>query len=116
MTLTPRSAQTPPLRTGRFAPFRGPHRAPGSGAPARRLIATPLTVLCAFFAPLVLSAAAAQAEALRLVSYGQFKSVTIKPLGVAVDNSGDASSGDVYVVGFFNESGEPPPARACSAP
>ena len=108
MTPTPRSAQTPPLRTGRFAPFRGPHCAPGSGAPARRLIATPLTVLCAFFALLVLSAGAAQAEPPKLISYGQFKSVTTNPVGVAVDNSADASSADVYVTGLYNESGESP--------
>ena len=101
-------------KTGRFALLRGPHRAPGSGAPARGLAADPfmarsLVVLCALAGLFALSTAGvAQAEPPKLISYGQFKTATTFPLGIAVDNSGDASAADVYVTGFFNEHGEPP--------
>jgi hypothetical protein len=64
------------------------------------------------FAPLVavllvLCCGVAQAEVPKLISYGHFASVTPFPLGVAVDNSGLAFSGDVYVAGVFNPSGPP---------
>ncbi len=84
-------------KTGRFALLRGPHPAPGSGAPSRSLIITPLITLCAFFAVLALSALA-QAESTKLILSGTFAS---EGPGVAVDQS----SGDVFTAGFekFNE-------------
>ena len=92
------AASTP--KTDLAAALRGPHRAPGSGAPSRRLLATPLTVLCAFFALLALSAAAAQAEPPKLVSYGQFNASEPGAVGVAVEGSGD-----LFVSGFVTLSG-----------
>ncbi len=87
-------------KTGRFALLGGVHRVPGSGAPTRGLaavsfVARSLVVLCALAALLAISAATAHAEAPRLISAGSFPATL--PLGVAVDNSGGASSGDVYV-------------------
>lgn len=76
--------------------------APGSGASTRRLLATPLTVLCAFFVLLALvTAGAAQAEPPRLVPDGSLSTAGFAPDGVAVDNSSGPSQGDVYVVNFI---------------
>lgn len=75
----------------------------GSGAPSGRLIATPLTVLCAFFALLALSAGAAHAEAPRLVPDGTFSTGPWLVDGVAVDNSSGPSQGDVYVASLLNK-------------
>ena len=92
-------------KIGRFALLRGPHRAPGSGAPSHGLAAVPfmvrsfmaLCVLAALFA--LASAAAAQAEAPKLVPNGNFAAED-GPLGVAVDEA----SGDVYAAGFLKYS------------
>ncbi len=77
-------ASTP--KTGLFATLRGLRRAQGSGALARRLVAASLVALCALLA---LSAAVAQAEPPKLVSFGQFSSHEKAAVGVAVEGSGD---------------------------
>ncbi len=88
-------------KIGRFAMLRGPHRAPGSGAPARGLAAGPsvarsLIALCALAAVFALAIdGVAQAEPPGLVPDGSFSQGPY-PLGIAVDNSGLASAGDVY--------------------
>jgi hypothetical protein len=69
--------------------------------PSRGSIATPLTILCAFFVLLALSAAVAQAEPPRLISDGTFDP-GVNSMGVAVDNSSFASSGNVFVASLFN--------------
>ena len=71
----------------------------GSSAPLRSLIATPLITLCALLA---LSAAVAQAEAPKLVSYGQFSAHETFPVGVAVEGSGD-----LFVSSFLGENFAP---------
>ncbi len=81
-------------KTGRFATLCGLHRAPGSGAPARGPIAAPfvarsLVVLCALAGLFALSAAVAQAEPPKLVSYGHFSAHELRAVGVAVEGSGD---------------------------
>jgi hypothetical protein len=81
---TAKPAATP--KTGRFATLRALLRAQGSGAPLRRLIATPLIALCAL---LTLSAGVAQAEPPKLVSYGSFSANEEYADGVAVEGSGD---------------------------
>ncbi len=84
-----------------FAMLRGPHRAPGSGAPTRGLTATAaslmvrsLIAVCALVVLLALSTEVARAEVPGLVPNGTFASD--EGLGVAVDQS----SGDVFVTGF----------------
>jgi hypothetical protein len=68
-----------------------------------------LIAVCALVALLAFSAAVAQAEAPGLVGNGTISSTaTPEPLGVAVDNSGGAFSGDLYVANFLTPSGEPP--------
>jgi hypothetical protein len=67
----------------------------GSGAPARGLIAIPLMTLCVLFGLLALSAAVAQAEAPKLVSYGKFQTGE-NTFGVATDQAGN-----VYVTSLF---------------
>ncbi len=89
-------------KTGRFASLRGPHRAQGSGAPARRLLATPLTVLCAFFVLLALSTGTAQAEPPKLVLDESFSAQETHAVGVAVEGSGD-----LFVSGLIGESFAP---------
>jgi DNA-binding beta-propeller fold protein YncE len=89
-------------KIGRFATLRGLLQARGTGASARSLVAAPLVALCGLLA---LSAGVAHAEAPPLVPYGNF-AVAENGIGVAVDNSGLASAGDVYVSSFFR-SGEP---------
>lgn len=91
--------------TGRFALLGGLHRAPGSGAPVRRLLVTPLTVLCAFFVLLALSTGPAQAESPKLISYGSFGAQETSAVGVAV-----GGSGDLFVSGMF------PPEGIVAAP
>ncbi len=93
--------------TGRFALPRGPHRAAGSGAPARGPIAAPfvarsLVVLCALAGLFTLSTAAvAQAEPPKLVSYGQFSVPDGgHPVGVAVEGAGDLFVSSLLVEGF----------------
>jgi NHL repeat len=81
--------------TGRFASLGGPHRAPGSGAPARgpiaaTFVARSLVALCALAGIFALSTTAvAQAAAPTLIPYGQFS--THEPLvaGIGVGGSGD---------------------------
>jgi hypothetical protein len=96
------AASTP--KTGLFTAPRGSHRAPGIGA-------RPLVALCALVGAFAFAtAAAAQAEVPKLLSYGNFGSAEFRftnvetgevedsePLGVAVDQS----SGDVYVAGLL---------------
>ena len=77
-------------KTGLFAPLCGRLRAAGSSAPLRSLIAAPLMTLCALLA---LSAASAQAEPPKLISYGNFPS---EGPGIAIDQS----SGDVFTAGL----------------
>jgi DNA-binding beta-propeller fold protein YncE len=97
--------------TGRFASLGGLRRAPGSGAPARGPIAAPfvarsLVVLCALATLFALStAAAAQAEPPKLVSYGSFSAHQAKDVTVGVAVGG---SGDLFVSGFLNLNGTPP--------
>ncbi len=81
---TAKPAVTPKI--GRFATLRALLHPQGSGAPLRCLIATLLIALCAL---LTLSAAAAQAEPPKLVSYGQFSANEAHAVGVAVEGSGD---------------------------
>lgn len=81
--------------TGLIATRRGLLHTKGSGAPSLNLLATPLIILCALFAVLALSTAAAQAEAPTLTFYGTFAS---EGPGVAVDQS----SGDVFTAGLEN--------------
>ena len=88
-------AKTPSPRTGLFATLRGLLPARGSGVPSRTLLATPLIALCAFLAPAV-----AQASPPGLISSGQVESNLA--VGVALDNSGTSSQGDLYVGSFFN--------------
>jgi DNA-binding beta-propeller fold protein YncE len=77
-------------KIGRFALLRGPRHAPGTGAPARTLLATPLITLCALAGLFALSTAApAQAEAPKLISYGSFSAHEERATGVAVEGSGD---------------------------
>jgi hypothetical protein len=76
-------------KTGRFASLGGLHRAPGSGASSRSLIATPVITLCVLLGLLTLSAAVAQAEPPGLVSYGSFSAHEEYADGVAVEGSGD---------------------------
>ncbi len=91
-------------KIGRFALLRGPHRAPGSGAPARGLAAGPfvarsLIALCVLAGLFALSTAAvAQAEPPKLVSYGQFSANEFRAAGVAV-----GGSGDLFVSGLVGE-------------
>lgn len=80
--------------TGLIATRRGLLHTKGSGAPSLNLLATPLIILCALFAVLALSTAAAQAEPPKLTSYGTFAS---EGPGVAVDQS----NGDVFTAGLF---------------
>jgi DNA-binding beta-propeller fold protein YncE len=90
---TANAAVTP--KTGRFATLRALLQAQGSGAPLRSLIATPLITLCAL---LTLSAAVAQAEPPKLISYGQFNDAhEANAVGVAVEGSGD-----LFVSGFLS--------------
>jgi hypothetical protein len=95
-------------KIGRFALPRGLHRAPGSGAPARGPIVAPfvarsLIALCALAGLLALSTAApAQAEPPKLVSYGQFSAQQQYAVGVAVEGSGD-----LFVSGFLGENFAP---------
>jgi hypothetical protein len=94
-------------KIGRFALLRGPHCAPGSRAPARGLAAGPfvarsLIALCALAGLFALSAAAAQAEPPKLVSYGQFSTPSAISVGVAVEGSGD-----LFVSGFLGENFAP---------
>jgi streptogramin lyase len=91
---TAKSAVTP--KTGRSARLRAAFRAQGRGAPARSLVAIRLIALCVVVGALALSAASARAEVPKLISYGKFPTGEY-PFGIAVDNSGLASAGDVYV-------------------
>jgi hypothetical protein len=61
-------------------------------------------------ATLALSVAGASAAPPKLALYGSFSSHVKETLlaGIAVDNSGPAFAGDVYVANFFDPSGEPP--------
>ncbi len=92
---TAKAAVTP--KTGRFATLRGVHRDQGSSASLRSLIATPLIALCVL---LTLSAAVAQAEPPKLISYGHFGTHEADVGGAAVEGSGD-----LFVSGTF--SGDP---------
>ncbi len=100
---TAKSASTP--KAGRFALLRGPHRAPGSGAPERGPIAAPfvarfLVALCALAGLFALSTAAvAQAEPPKLVSNGYFRAPAAD--GIAVDQSSE----DLFVSGLLSEFG-----------
>ena len=90
--------------TGRFALPRGPHRAAGSGAPARGPIAAPfvarsLVVLCALAGLFALATAAvAQAEPPKLISYGSFSAQEPHAVDAAVEGSGD-----LFVSSLFPE-------------
>jgi hypothetical protein len=88
------SASTP--KAGLFATLCRFLHTTGSGAPSRSLIAAPLVALVALLA---LSVGVVQAEPPKLVSYGNFGTGE-NPFGIAVDNSGLASAGDVYVAGL----------------
>ena len=90
---TAKPAVTP--KTGRFATLRALLHAQGSGAPARGPIIAPLIVLCVLLA---LSAAVAQAEPPKLISYGQFSAQEAHADGVAVEGSGD-----LFVSGLLGE-------------
>ncbi len=90
---TAKPAVTP--KTGRFAPLRALLHPRGSGAPARGPIIALLIVLCVLLA---LSAAVAQAEPPKLVSYGQFSAQEPHADGVAV-----GGSGDLFVSGLLGE-------------
>ncbi len=93
-------------RIGRFALLRGSHRAQGNGAPSRRLLVTPLMVLCALAGLCALfGAAVAQAEPPKLVSYGSFSAQQPFSVGVAV-----GGSGDLFVAGLW------PPEGLSAAP
>ncbi len=82
-------------KIGRFALPRGPHRAPGSGAPARGLAAAPfvtrsLIALCALSTLFALSTVAvAQAEPPTLIPYGIFSTHEENAAGIGVGGSGD---------------------------
>ena len=93
------AASTP--KTDLAAALRGLHRAPGSRAPARGLAAGPfvarsLIALCALVTLFALSAAVAQAEPPKLISYGKFSAQVPLAVGVAVEGSGD-----LFVSGFL---------------
>ncbi len=102
-------ATTP--KAGRFASLGGLHRVPGSRGPARGPIAAPfvtrsLVVLCALVTLFALATAAvAQAEPPKLVSYGQFSAQESSAVGVAV-----AGSGDLFISSLF------PPGGISAAP
>ncbi len=81
---TAKSAST--SKIGRFATLRDLLHAQGSGAPLRKLIATPLITLCALLA---LSAAVAQAEPPKLILAESFSAQVEGAAGVAVEGSGD---------------------------
>ncbi len=71
-------------------------RGKAANKPTRGSIVIPLVVLCVLFGLLALAiTAVAQAEPPRLISDGSIPATF--PEGVAVDNSGGTSSGDVYV-------------------
>jgi NHL repeat len=95
---------------GRFALLRGPHRAPGSDAPAHGLAAGPfvarsLVALCVLASSFALAiVAVAQAEPPKLISYGQFSAQEAHAVGVAVEGSGD-----LFVSGIFSEGFAPSP-------
>jgi DNA-binding beta-propeller fold protein YncE len=97
---TAKSASTPKI--GRFASLGALHRAPGSRAPARGPIAAPfvarsLVVLCALAGLFALSSAAvAQAEPPKLVSYGLFSAQEKFAVGVAVEGSGDLFVSSIF--------------------
>jgi DNA-binding beta-propeller fold protein YncE len=96
VTHTERSVKSPSPRTGLFAALRAfLPGAKGSCAPSRALLATSLLGLAALLAP-----AGAQATTPTLIPDGQFESP--RALGVAVDNSGGSSQGDVYLASFFS--------------
>ncbi len=91
--------------TGRFALLRGSHRAPGSSAPSRALLAVPflarsLALLCALVGAFAFTSVA-QAEPPRLVSYGSFSP------GFAVGVAVEQSSGDIFVADLDNEQETP---------
>jgi hypothetical protein len=98
---TEHTAKPAASKIGRFELSRGPHHAPGSGAPARGPAAVSLARSCIALCALTglfafATAAVAQAEPPKLVSYGQFSANEPAPVGVAVEGSGD-----VFVSGFF---------------
>jgi hypothetical protein len=70
-----------------------------AGECLRRRIPTALTLTLTVAGLLGLSSAVAQAEAPKLISFGNFGSVAPTAVGVAVDQS----SGDVYVTGLLDE-------------
>lgn len=75
------------------------------GAVARAWRAFPLMLMLSVAVVFVFSGGVARAEAPTLVPDGQFESVGA--LGVAVDNSGGPSRGDLYVAGFVVFTEEP---------
>ena len=90
------AASTP--KTDLAAALRGSHRAPGIGA--RSLIA--LCVLATLFA--LSTAAVAQAEPPKLISYESFSAHQFRAVGVAVEGSGDLFVSSLYEEGFFGDS------------
>ncbi len=96
---TVKSASTP--KTG-LAALRGLLTGKGSGMPK---IAPGSCLLCALVGAFAF-ATAAQAAPPPLVPDGSFSAVAQSAIGVAVDDSGSTSAGDVYVSSFIN-SGEP---------
>ncbi len=96
---TANTASTPKI--GRFATFRGLLRAQGSGASVHGLVAAPLAALCVLLA---LCTGAAQAEAPKLIPYGQFDTHEAHAAGVAVEGSGD-----LFVSGLLGEGHDPSP-------
>ena len=91
-------------KTGRFALLRGPHRAPGSGAPARGLIAAPfvarsLVVLCALAGLFALPPPPSPKPNLPSSSPTDRSARRSRfAVGVAVEGSGD-----LFVSGLFGE-------------
>ncbi len=110
MKPTAHTAKSAAPETGRFATLGGPHPAPGTGAPARGPIVAPLmarslVVLCALASLFALATAAvAQAEPPKLVSYGSFSAQQFRAVGVAVEGSGN-----LFVSGLLAEGFAPSP-------
>ena len=108
---------TPALRAAFARLGRVCHGRP-RGPPAR-FLAAPLALLITLATLLFAFASVAQAEAPRLISAGSFPATL--PEGVAVDNSGGASSGDVYVAALFSANinkfdGSVPPSLLSPSP
>ncbi len=82
--------------------------AAGGGVTGRHSLRRASTALALSVAGLLsLFGGVAQAEPPGFVSYGSFNAVTSTALGVAVDNSGLTSAGDVYVASLFNPEAPP---------